>query len=117
MWNIIGSFIDQITLGLKVRLLTILLRAVSGVRVFILLIVAIIVSSIMGMISAFAGIMYMIHQYITNGHIVFDGVIIFCIAAFAIFLFMFMMLICEKRWIRMLKIDRMIQEIINTNCR
>ena len=82
-----------------------------------ILIVSIIVSAIMSMISAFAGIIYMVHQYITSGHIAFDGVIIFCIVAFAIFLFMFMMLICEKRWIRMLKIDCMIQEIINTGRR
>ncbi|MCX6112730.1 MAG: hypothetical protein NTY22_05545 [Proteobacteria bacterium] len=117
MWNIIGSFIDQITLGIKVRLLTILLKIISGLRILILLMVAVIVSAIMSMISAFVGIMYAIHQYVTNGHIVFDGVIIFCIVVFAIFLFIFLMLMCEKRWIKMLKIDRMILEAINKDCR
>ena len=117
MWNIIGSFIDQITLGIKVRLLTVLLRVVSGIRVLVLLIVAVIVSAIMSMVSVFAGVIYMVHQYVSTGHVVFDGVIIFCITSFIIFLLTFLMLMCERRWLKMLKIDMLMNEILGNNCR
>ena len=97
--------------GIKSHLLSLLLRTVCGIRTLVFVFAVVITSAIMSMLSAFAGITYVIYQYKVNGNVVFDGVLIFFCAVFVLSIFVFSMLMCEKFWIKILKIDRLVKDV------
>ena len=72
-----------------------------------LFIVGVIISAMMCCVSAFSGIFYLLYQNKINGNFVFDGVLIFCSIIFVISLLIFLMLMCKKYWIKVLRIDRL----------
>lgn len=75
-----------------------MLKMVSGLRMFTLFIVAIIVSAMMCCVSGFAGIAYAIYQHKISGNVVLDGLLIFFSIIFIISLLIFLKLMCKRRW-------------------
>ena len=110
IWGLLKSFISQITVGIKISLLSILIKIVGGIRMFVLFMALVIMSLMMSAISLFTGIAYAIHKYISSGQVTFDGLLIFCTLAFVIFFLTFSMLMCERLWLKGLKLDEMVKK-------
>lgn len=108
---IFKSLFDQINKGVKIHLLIILVRFVAGIRIFVFFATLIIVSAIMSAISLFAGLLNIIQQHSISGQVIFNGYLIFSSVVFVFSLFLFLTLMCENIWLKIMKIDHLIKDI------
>lgn len=112
--KLLETLIKQMTLSIRIRMLIVLLRMIRGFRILMLLLVALIISTVISISSALTGLGYLIHQYSVNGFMLVDSSFVFCLIVFSVFSsisIMLLLLMSENRWLGTLKIDELVEAV------